>query len=216
MIRPLVALALSLLPALATAAEVAQVLALRGSATVVQGGKSAALEIGAALSEGAEIRTAAPGRVKLKFIDGSVVVIGDDTSFRIDHLRLGSDGKRRAAGFVLDVGLMSQTVAPATGGEWSVRTPTAVTAVRGTEYVVEVTANLSTEVNIRSGSVAVEPIAPPLAMRKMQAGRTISPPVVLDQIRLGTRCDVDTAICSPASPIGAARQKAIEDRLSGV
>lgn len=206
----------------ALAGEVATVIAMRGDAIVTQSGRSAKLAVGAAIEEGAVVRTGNPGRVKLKFIDGSVVVIGDGSSFKVDNMSLDEEGRRREAGFVLDIGLISQTVAPAKEGAWAVRTPTAVTAVRGTEYLIEVRANLATEVSIQSGEVVVEPIqqagkrgARMRSMRSFDALSDGGASVVLGRERLGTSCNLD-GVCEPAKVWGEERLRSLQSRLSGV
>lgn len=222
MFRIVAALALLFASLPALAGEVAKVVALRGDAIVTQSGRASKLAVGAAIEEGAVIRTGTPGRVKLKFIDGSVVVIGDASSFKVDNMSLDEEGRRREAGFVLDIGLISQSVAPARDGSWAVRTPTAVTAVRGTEYVVEVRPDLATEVNIRSGEVVVEPVQQPgkrgarmRSIRTFDATAEGRASVVLGHEKLGTSCSLE-GICEPAKMWGDARLKAVQDRLSGV
>ena len=98
-----------LLAGLSTAAPVAEVLAVRGSVGVVTAGRSVALSVGQALEEGQEIRSASPGRAKLRFIDGSVVVVGDGSSLRIERFRHAADQPREAS-LLLDAGPLSRTV----------------------------------------------------------------------------------------------------------
>lgn len=142
------------LPALGHAGPVAEVVGLRGEAVVVFEGNTTPLVIGSKLEQGAEVRTSPAGRVRLKFIDGSVLVVGDATTLRLDQFRIEEQGSARRASLSLDIGLISQTVSPG-AGSWTVRTPSAVAAVRGTEYIVEVRKDLITEVNVKSGLVEV-------------------------------------------------------------
>ena len=209
----------------AAAAPVAEVIALKGSAVVVTDGRSGALAIGQRVDEGQEIRSMNPGRVKLRFVDGSVLVIGDASTLRIERFRPASGSTPRQAGFILDVGLISQTVAPSPLGAWTVRSSSVVTAVRGTQYLIEVRPDQTTEVSVQSGAVAVE--ATPVAQSRQEVrirsmgGRaatqpiTPAPPVVLDRSNLGTSCTVDGE-CAPARPWGADRLRQVTDRLSGV
>lgn len=211
----LIAMLAGAMPLLALANEVATVIGVRGQASVTQGGHARPVEKDLAIEAGAVIRTEAAGRVKLRFADGSVVVVGDASAFRVDHMTLDAAGKRSSAGFVLDIGLVGQVVAPGPSGSWSVRTPTAVTAVRGTEFVVEVTADRLTEVQIRAGQVVVEPVAPPKGVR-LPMGLPPARPVALDQARSATVCDPATYLCGPARALTPERLRAIDDRLSGV
>lgn len=198
------------------AAEVAQVVALRGTATVLQGGRQAEVQVGQTVMEGAVFQTGSPGRVKLRFSDGSIVVIGDDSTFRVDHLRLDDKGGRSSSGFILDVGLISQTVAPGAKGSWAVRTPTAVTAVRGTEFLIEVKPDRSTEVLVRTGEVVVEPLERPKNLRIPDRNLNLPPPtpVILDHKRFGTSCDPETYICTPATSWQPERESALNARRS--
>lgn len=209
----------------AGAAPVAEVIALKGTAVVVADGRSGALAVGQQVDEGQEIRSMNPGRVKLRFVDGSVVVIGDASTLRIERFRPASGSTPRQAGFILDVGLISQTVAPSPLGAWTVRSSSVVTAVRGTQYLIEVRPDQTTEVSVQSGAVAVE--ATPAAQTRQEVrirsmgGRAPTPPiapappVVLNRSNLGTLCTADGE-CAPARPWGADRLRQVNDRLSGV
>lgn len=196
------------------AEPVAEVVGLRGSATVLQNGSESPLAQGQQVGAGALIRTSESGRVKLRFIDGSVVVISDSTSFQIDHMELDSQGRRSRAGFVLDIGLIGQTVAPSPGSTWAVRTPTTVTSVRGTEYLIEVNHDRRTDVNIRSGAVVVEPLIPAEKSRSLtRSGLGLPPPVLLNAASAGTECDPETFTCAPVKTWGEAREASLDARL---
>lgn len=211
-------LTILLLPAAALAGPVAEVVGVRGEAVSMVGSQATPLTIGTKLEEAAVIRTGSPGRVKLRFIDGSVIVVSDASSLKIEQYRVSEQEKRRDAGFVLDIGLISQTVAPAKGGSWSVRTPTAVTAVRGTEYMVEVRPDLGTEVSVQSGEVAVEPFSAPSPSGSRK--RSLAPShdaanVLLNGQNFGTTCNASGA-CEPSRVWKEERIQALKDRISGV
>jgi hypothetical protein len=209
----------------AHAAPVAEVIALKGSAVVVAQGRQTPLAVGQMLDEGQQVQSQAPGRVKLRFVDGSVMVIGDSSTLRIEKFRPPQGSAQRVANFALDVGLISQTVAPATPGSWTVRTSSVVTAVRGTEYLIEVKPDQRTEVSVRSGAVAVE--STPAAQQRRRtrirgmsgqpeaAGTDLPQPVVLDRSNAGTTCNAE-GVCDAAKPWSAERLQQINDRLSGV
>lgn len=198
------------LAAPAWAAPVGEVVALRGFATLVVDGITKPLKLGGQVEPGWEIHTAKPGRVKLKFIDGSVMVIGDASRLKIERFQAPGGGKGRDAGFFLDVGLVNQVVAPAPGGQWRMRTPSTVTAVRGTEFMVEVNPDKITDVHVATGAVSVEPL------RKFRTrGELDSPPLMLDQKYQGVSCDAKGRCSTPQSG-QEARMRALHDRLSGV
>lgn len=198
---------------------VGEVLGVKGSVTIITAGTLTPAAVGSRIESGAEVRTGKPGRVKLRFIDGSVLVVSDGSTLKVEKY-LVKDGKRDA-GFVLDVGLISQSVVPSSTGSWTVRTPTAVTAVRGTEYMVEVTPDKATAVNVQSGNVAVTP-----GSMSQEAGadghrkRSLmlnyeGLTVVLDRPDMGTVCGTDGK-CSNSKAWEADRINKMKDRCTGV
>lgn len=197
------------------AEQVGEVLGVKGTASLILGGTTTPVVVGTRIDSGAEIRTGRPGRLKLRFIDGSVLVISDGSVLKVEKYALS--GSQRDASFVLDIGLISQTVVPASAGSWTVRTPTAVTAVRGTEYMVEVTSDQATAVNVQSGKVAVEPSHASKQARRKRGlvleyeGLT----VLLDQPDLGTTCSAD-GLCGSSKTWDPERIRHMKDRLSGV
>lgn len=202
-------------PVAGHASPVAEVVALRGQAVMVFAGKTTPLAIGTRLEQAAEVRTAAAGRVRLEFIDGSVLVIGDASTFKVDQFRIEERSGARRAGFSLDIGLISQTVSPS-AGSWTVRTPSAVTAVRGTEYIIEVKPDLITEVNVKSGTVEVEPLPPRKKLRtRGLADSAGAPSVLLDGANASTSCDAEDG-CIGAEVLRPEHMRALDDRLSGV
>ncbi|MES2932842.1 MAG: FecR family protein [Pseudomonadota bacterium] len=203
------------------AAPVAEVKSVKGEVNLMVAGKATPMVAGTKLERGAEIRTGNPGRAKLQFIDGSVLIVSDASSFKIEQFEMSSQGQRRAAQMALDVGLISQVVQPATDGSWTVRTPTAVTAVRGTEYLVEVGSDQVTAVHVKTGSVVVEPsptpgfMPDPLMRRRSLHPSSLPPPVMLNQPNLGTVCNM-AGRCGNSTAWKPERVNALMDRLSGV
>ena len=187
-------------------ATVCEVVALRGEAS----GDGHALKLGERLAVGAELSTGAQGRVRLRFDDGSTLVLGDNTRLKLDQYEAGG-GQPRTASMLLKLGLIGQQVSPVPGGRWQVRTPSAVTAVRGTEFMVEVTEDQRTAVNVQSGEVAVQPTG---GMHTRSLGRPV-PSFSLAVPRAGTQCDADGE-CSAVTPWTEQRVKALQDRLGGV
>lgn len=207
-------LATTLFPALlmgagaaTTAAPVCTVQALQGEARA--GGTP--LAVGAALQAGALLQTGAGARLRLRCIDGSTLVLADRSTLQLERFEPAEAAAATAAArprevlLRLDQGLIRQQVAP--GGGWRVRTPTAVTAVRGTEFIVEVGADQSTAVHVTSGAVAVEA---PAALRGMKPAQ----PVLLNPGEAGTQCGTDGR-CSPAAAWAPERLRALRERLGG-
>jgi hypothetical protein len=201
--KPLV-LMLSLLCSTAFAQQACEVMAVSGDAQRVDG---KLLAVGDKLDVGTTLRTGTAGRVRLKFIDGSVLVLADKSQLRIEAFSTGAAQPRQAE-FLLELGLIGQRVTPSAGGSWKVRTPTAVTAVRGTEFSVEVGDDRATAVHVKTGEVDVEPAG--------AQTRGIKPryPVRLAKALDGTRCDATE--CVAAMPWTADRVQRLDQRLGSL
>lgn len=178
-----------------------EVAALIGSAQV----GDQALRVGSKIAAGSELRTGADSRLRLRCADGSSLVLAANSRLRIDSFEL-KDGRRVDARLSLSLGLIGQKVSG--GGGWSVRTPTAVTAVRGTEYLIEVKEDQSTAVLMQSGQVDVRPAGP--RTRSLAAAL----PLVALVGALGTDCSQGQ--CSAAGPWSAERVRALQERLAGI
>jgi len=139
----------------AWAEPVCEIVALKGRAQWSLAGQAGDVRPSQGLEVGTELWTGAASRLKLRCIDGSTLVLGDQSRLQIEYFE-APPGQPRLASWLLSTGLLGQKVQPDPQGRWQVRTPTAVTAVRGTEFLVEVAANQSTAVQVLSGSVAVE------------------------------------------------------------
>ncbi|MBH9554344.1 FecR family protein [Inhella gelatinilytica] len=181
---------------------VCEVAALIGEAKV----GSAALAVGHGLRVGDEIQTQAKSRLRLRCMDGSSLVLAENSHMRIESFN--TEGmERKEARFFLRLGLVGQKVSA--GGAWTMRTPSAVTAVRGTEFAVDVPEEGKTSVLMQSGSVDVQP-----ATAKTRSIVAALPVVALAGL-LGTDCSSEKG-CGQAATWGEARVKALLDRLSGV
>ncbi|MBA4374222.1 MAG: hypothetical protein C0402_15330 [Thermodesulfovibrio sp.] len=123
------------------------------------------------------VRTFDKSRAKLLFIDDSLVMVGEKSTFRIsEHFR---DNKNISVFNLVD-GVMNVIVGKS---GFEVRTPTAVTAARGTSYLVWVDGN-KTGLAVTEGKVDFSEVnAPPDRKMTIPAGRTSivevgKPPVV--------------------------------------
>jgi hypothetical protein len=202
--RPALLLCLALWASAAAAQPVCEVLALSGEAQRADGKP---LAVGDRLEVGTQLRTGASGRVRLRFTDGSVLVLADRSQLRIEAFS-AAPGQPRAAELLLEMGLVGQRVAPSANGSWKVRTPTAVTAVRGTEFSVEVADDRATAVHVKAGEVDVEPAGP--QTRGLQPRQ----PVRLQQALNGTRCDGRQ--CGAAVAWSAERVQRVDQRLGSL
>jgi len=188
----------------ALAEPVCEVIAVKGEASAA----AQPLTLGQKLDVGTEVHTGI-GRVRLRFVDGSTLVVADHSVLRVARFDVAA-GKPRDASLELDVGLIGQQVAKQPGGSWEVRTPTAVTAVRGTEFMVEVGDDLATAVNVQSGEVKVEAVQSSAGGTRSLHPRSI---VTLEHADDGTSCS-PTRGCSAASTWTPDRVKAAQDRLA--
>ena len=202
---------MALASGMAAAAPVAEVIGVVGEAQTGPAGQGKALALGDKLEPGADIRTGEKGRVRLRFIDGSTVVVSDRSVFRIERFE-AAPGKPREASLLLNLGLIGQKVTPSAQGSWTVRTPSAVTAVRGTEFMVEVGAELDTAVDVQEGKVEVESVEAP---DKPRAKGLRPPPSLLLPTSAGLRCNRG-GDCQTPKAFNPDRVQRNLERLSGV
>src|SRR5262245_5985154 len=144
-----VAIGVSLLGSVTTAgaqaAGTAQVILARAPAELLAKGQTAAqaLQKGARLSEGDRIRTGKGGAVEVVLGDGSLVRVGELSDLEIDKLEVDAANQPVTSRFNLAAGqarawVARQVVAKVgTGmGRFAVQTPTAVAAVRQTDFAL--------------------------------------------------------------------------------
>lgn len=177
---------------------------LQGSADWQRGSSAfKPLRVGLRVLAGDELRTGTQGRVRLRCADGSTLSVANQSRLRIERFET-APGQPRFASFWLKLGLVGQSVSPSPGGRWQVRTPTAVTAVRGTRYLLEVGADQATAVQVTEGEVAVAPLnAPADAASAADSNEAyaskalvgVIPALLLSTAQPGLRCGV--AQCVP-------------------
>jgi hypothetical protein len=149
------AVALIASTAIAWADPVGQVVRLSGAATVTRDNATAPLILGAALETGDRLATDAGGRVRLQLIDGSVINLGSQAEFELTEVVSNGPGTDREVGLDLVIGALRAFAAPATpGSRFEIRTPRAITAVRGTEWGV-IAGPVQSDVLVMSGRVGV-------------------------------------------------------------
>lgn len=143
----------------------AKVLKINGQAQ----GNGVALQEGQQLVTGAVIEVAAGSFVTLQMDDGSILVVEPNTRARLDELRQLSTGSQRSSVHV-DRGRVNVKAAPQTkpGARFEVTTPSATTAVRGTQFRVGEGQDKTTVVEVSGGRVHVA--ASKTDKRKKDAG----------------------------------------------
>jgi ferric-dicitrate binding protein FerR (iron transport regulator) len=160
----IVLLALWSTPLPAQAPSIGRVDALVGDCTVVRFGESgaSALAVGTALHEGDRIRTEVGARLRLAFVDGTVVQLGERTDLVLDWFLHAPDVGTQNVLLRVSSGIFRvilELVLPRAAFE--VQTTTAVASVRGTDWITEATAD-ATAIVALEGQVAIRNIEPAL------------------------------------------------------
>ena len=139
-------------PTIAAEAVIGSVLAVRGAVFTDTGGTLQPLAADAPVRQGDAI-VSRNGKARIGLDDGTVVSVGENTRVRIGEYERARTGvKARLALVSGALRLLVAKVAP--DGNFEVETETAIAAVRGTEWIIEATAE-QTSVALLSGKVAV-------------------------------------------------------------
>jgi len=144
-----------------------------GSVTVAQEGKAAQpATAGTNLMRGDTVRTAAGGKARLKFRDGSTVSLGEETTFQVARFTHNAARGSRVAQFDLIGGILRAIVPPAQAKDsrFEIRTPAAVAAVRSTDWMIEHTGKAETHVFVGEGAVAVTSTGAQVGRAVLNAG----------------------------------------------
>lgn len=104
---------------------------------------------------GDKVETKNQSRAELELINGSIVKVNQNTLFTVDKLK--KDGKDQRNSFSLSTGSIWLKVKKlfSSTDEFSVKTPTAVCAVRGTEFQMNYSGKDSLQVLVKEGTVDV-------------------------------------------------------------
>ena len=169
---------------------IGSVRAVRGDVTRESGGEPQPLVAKAPVYLG-DVIVAGAGKAQLSLNDGTIISIGENTRLRLEVYRATTNAFTTRLHLVS--GVLRLLVAKVTAvGQFEIETETAIAAVRGTDWLIDATAE-QTSVAIISGRVAV-------TARDVTSAAT----VVLDGPGLGT--DVRRGM-PPTGPVtwGAAR-----------
>jgi hypothetical protein len=101
------------------------------------------------MTPGSEVRTSGNSKAAVYFPDGSNFQLSNNTSFEVETTN------KKQAGFKLKMGRLKAAVAGYFASRFQVRTPTAVCAVRGTAFDIEVGESGNTEMSVSEGLVEV-------------------------------------------------------------
>lgn len=134
------ALALGLAGA-ARAADIGQVKVSRGQVAVERGGAALAVTVGLRLRSADVVRTGADGAVGITMNDDSLLSAGPNSVLSLDAFALDPATSQGRLATTLNKGtlaVVSGRIARQSPEAMTVRTPSAVIGVRGTEFVVAV------------------------------------------------------------------------------
>ena len=136
------AVALSVLigwAAAAGAADIGQIKIAKGQVAIERQGKSMPATVGARLQIADIVRTGADGSVGITMDDDSLLSAGPNSALSLDQYAFDSATNQGRLDTSLNKGtlsVISGRIAKQTPDAMTVRTPTAILGVRGTEFVV--------------------------------------------------------------------------------
>lgn len=150
-VRGMLLLAATVLVALAGAAEpnaAGMVVAVRGEVTVVRAdGTSAPLALKDSVWQGDQVRTGDRGRVQISFADDTVLNLGRNTRIEISECIFKRSEGQGALSLSINEGvfrIVGGAIMKIAPENFKVSTPTATIGIRGSSFVAEVTAELTT------------------------------------------------------------------------
>lgn len=182
-------------------------------------GKWAPTEKGAAVEAGDRVKTGEDGRALLKLSDGSKLTMANLTELEISGYSLKKS--ERSASFFLSSGKMRAVVSKFGGrSDFRVKTPTAVSGVRGTDFIVmnqgEANVLFGEEGSVEVRGEAGKPVAlKPAQMTESTAGSEALSPI---KVEPGTalaeaRADLEAATDVDA-PVAWERLRNLPDLLA--
>jgi hypothetical protein len=117
---------------------VAQAVKTRGDIRVTRDGSDISCSMGTAIQLGDVIKTGPGARLRLRFVDGSILALGENTKFSIDLFAVDATNKTRTVVLTVLEGVVN--AAAAKSGEskfdYQIKTPSGYSAVRGTKWIV--------------------------------------------------------------------------------
>lgn len=135
---------------LAGSAHAVQVAFYMGKATIIRNGKSIPVKTGLEVKSGDIIQTGPQGLVELVYNDNSRVIVREKS-----RVRIGTQSIHDSENPALILGVVTGKFQKIMKGSHKIYTPTAICAVRGTEYDVAVSSTGDTRVSVTEGTVDV-------------------------------------------------------------
>ncbi|GAB2179160.1 FecR family protein [Dongia sp. agr-C8] len=120
------------------AAFVAQAVKTRGDIRITRDGSDISCSMGTAVQLGDVIKTGPGARLRLRFVDGSILALGENTKLSVDLFAVDAANKSRTVVLTVLEGIVN--AAAAKSGEskfdYQIKTATGYSAVRGTKWIV--------------------------------------------------------------------------------
>jgi len=120
------------------AAFVGQAVKVRGDVRLTRDGADVAVSMGTALQLGDVIKTGPGARLRLRFVDGSILALAENTTISIDLFAVDATNKSRTVVLTILDGIVN--AAAAKSGEskfdYQIKTANGYSAVRGTKWIV--------------------------------------------------------------------------------
>ncbi len=121
------------------AADIGQVKIAKGQVTIERQGKAMPARVGSRLQVADVVKTGADGSVGITMDDDSLLSAGPNSALSLDNYAFDSTTNQGRFNTSLNKGtlsVISGRIAKQTPDAMTVRTPTAILGVRGTEFVV--------------------------------------------------------------------------------
>jgi hypothetical protein len=128
------------------AAFVAQAVKTRGDIRITRDGGDIGCSMGTAVQLGDVIKTGPGARLRLRFVDGSILALGENTVLSVDLFAVDAANKSRTVVLTVLQGIVN--AAAAKSGEskfdYQIKTANGYSAVRGTKWIVTFQQSLMT------------------------------------------------------------------------
>jgi hypothetical protein len=124
---------------LAEAAEIGQIKVAKGQVAIERQGKTSPATVGARLQTSDVVKTGADGSVGITMDDNSLLSAGPNSELSLDRYAFDATTNQGRLDTSLNKGtlsVISGRIAKQSPDAMTVRTPTAILGVRGTEFVV--------------------------------------------------------------------------------
>jgi len=146
---------------LAQEKAVGKVVAMEGRASITRQGKNIPAALLAEIYPADTVVTARGSKLKILFIDDSILALGGRSKIIIEKFLYQGKEKKGEASFNLTLGKARALLGKAhlKDSLYEIKTPTAIAGVRGTHFIVWVVSARLTQILVLSGEVEVRDIA---------------------------------------------------------